>query len=160
MLQHVARTPVACTSLLRVASSSHCSKPWRSSDNNQYAPYTSSLHVTSSSSLRPPYGLFASRNFFPQTNALERERGYDRSHRSHILAAILFSQTVYSRLDTEFQDYIDKLELWCYYWGLYVLIFVAIVILVSCVFSCGAIYQEIVQLLQLVSTEGAPSGIS
>ncbi|KAI5732663.1 hypothetical protein M8J76_002907 [Diaphorina citri] len=77
-----------------------------------------------------------------------------------ILAAILFSQTVYSRLDSEFQDYIDKLELWCYYWGLYVLIFVAIVILVSCVFSCGAIYQEIVQLLQLVSTEGAPSGIS
>ncbi|KAI5739596.1 hypothetical protein M8J77_021128 [Diaphorina citri] len=80
--------------------------------------------------------------------------------RHKILAAILFSQTVYSRLDSEFQDYIDKLELWCYYWGLYVLIFVAIVILVSCVFSCGAIYQEIVQLLQLVSTEGAPSGIS
>ncbi|KAI5706896.1 hypothetical protein M8J75_012345 [Diaphorina citri] len=74
MLQHVARTPVACTSLLRVASSSHCSKPWRSSDNNQYAPYTSSLHVTSSSSLRPPCGLFAPRNFFPQINAPERER--------------------------------------------------------------------------------------
>ncbi|KAI5696967.1 hypothetical protein M8J75_003054 [Diaphorina citri] len=85
MLQHVARTPVACASLLRAASSSHCSKPWRSSDNNQYAPYTSSLHATSSSSLRPPYGLFASRNFFPQINALERERGYDRSHRSHVI---------------------------------------------------------------------------
>lgn len=66
-----------------------------------------------------------------------------------ILAAILFCQTVYSRLDSEFQDYIDKLELWCYYWGLYVLILAAIVILVSTVFSCGAIYQEIGQLIQL-----------
>ncbi|KAI5697038.1 hypothetical protein M8J75_008476 [Diaphorina citri] len=74
-IRHVARTPVARTSLLRVASSSHCSKPWRSSDNNQYAPYTSSLHATSSSSLRPPYGLFASRNFFPpDQRSRERER--------------------------------------------------------------------------------------
>uniref|UniRef100_A0A8D8XP07 Tetraspanin n=1 Tax=Cacopsylla melanoneura TaxID=428564 RepID=A0A8D8XP07_9HEMI len=72
-----------------------------------------------------------------------------------ILAAVLLSQTIYSRLDTEFQDFIDKLELWCYYWGLYVLMFVALIILVSCVFSCAAIYQEIAQLLQLsVAVQG------
>lgn len=69
------------------------------------------------------------------------------------MGAFLLGYVVYTRLDTVLQEWVDALEIWQVYLGLYVLILAAIVVIVAPFLSCFAVYQEIVQLLTAVSTE-------
>jgi len=69
------------------------------------------------------------------------------------MGAFLLGYVVYTRLDTVIQEWVDVLEIWQVYLGLYVLILAAIVVIVAPFLSCFAVYQEIIQLLQAVSIE-------
>lgn len=65
----------------------------------------------------------------------------------------LLGYVVYMRLDTVLQEWVDALEIWQIYLGMYVLILAAVVVIVAPLLSCFAVYQEIVQLLMVVSTK-------
>lgn len=68
------------------------------------------------------------------------------------MGIILLGYVVYNRLDTIIQEWVDALEIWQVYLGMYVLIFASVVVIVAPVLSCFAVYQELVQLLMAVST--------
>ncbi|VVC27627.1 Hypothetical protein CINCED_3A018466 [Cinara cedri] len=65
----------------------------------------------------------------------------------HIMGLFLLGYVVYTRLDTVLQEWIDALKIWQVYLGLYVLIFVSIIVVIAPFLSCFAVYQEINQLL-------------
>lgn len=67
------------------------------------------------------------------------------------MGIILWGYVVYTRLDTVIQEWVDVLEIWQVYLGMYVLIFGSIVVIVAPFLSCYAVYQELVQLLMAVS---------
>ncbi|XP_060834068.1 tetraspanin-2A [Rhopalosiphum padi] len=64
-----------------------------------------------------------------------------------IMGIFLWGYVVYSRLDTTLQEWIDALEIWQVYLGMYVLIFASIVVIIAPFLSCFAVYQELSQLL-------------
>ncbi|XP_029346181.1 tetraspanin-2A [Acyrthosiphon pisum] len=64
-----------------------------------------------------------------------------------IMGIFLWGYVVYSRLDTTLQEWVDALEIWQVYLGLYVLIFASIVVIIAPFLSCFAVYQELSQLL-------------
>lgn len=68
------------------------------------------------------------------------------------MGIILLGYVVYNRLDTVIQEWVDALEIWQVYLGMYVLIFASVIVIVAPVLSCFAVYQELVQLLMAVST--------
>lgn len=67
------------------------------------------------------------------------------------MGLFLLGYVVYTRLDTVLQEWVDALEIWQVYLGLYVLMFVSIVVVIAPFLSCFAVYQEIKQLLMAVS---------
>lgn len=69
-----------------------------------------------------------------------------------MMGITLLGYVVYNRLDTVNQEWVDALEIWQVYLGMYVLIFASIVVIVAPILSCFAVYQELVQLLMAVST--------
>lgn len=70
---------------------------------------------------------------------------------SQIAGAFLLGYVVYTRLDTVLQEWIDALQIWNVYIGLYILIFASIIVILAPFLSCFSVYQEIVQLLTAVS---------
>ncbi|XP_025423507.1 tetraspanin-2A [Sipha flava] len=64
-----------------------------------------------------------------------------------IMGIFLFGYVVYTRLDTVLQEWVDALEIWQVYLGMYILIFGSIVVIIAPFLSCYAVYQEITQLL-------------
>lgn len=67
------------------------------------------------------------------------------------MGVFLFGYVAYTRLDTVLQEWIDALEIWQVYLGMYILIFGSIVVIIAPFLSCYAVYQEITQLLMAVS---------
>ncbi|XP_050443695.1 tetraspanin-2A [Adelges cooleyi] len=64
-----------------------------------------------------------------------------------ISGVFLLGYVVYTRLDTTLQEWVDILQVWDVYVGLYILIFASIVVILAPFLSCFAVYQEIAQLL-------------
>nr|XP_018917259.1 PREDICTED: tetraspanin-2A [Bemisia tabaci] len=66
-----------------------------------------------------------------------------------ILGITLLAFCLYLRTDTEFQEWIDILEIWSFNYGLYILILIGFIILfVPCV-GCASVYQEQNQILMI-----------
>lgn len=69
------------------------------------------------------------------------------------MGIFLLGYLVNTRLDTILQEWVDALEIWQIYLGMYVLIFASIVVIIAPFLSCFAVYQELIQLLMAVSTK-------
>lgn len=66
-----------------------------------------------------------------------------------IFGGFLLGLAIALRWDTEIEEFIDMLDIWEFYIGVYILIFVALIMLLLPFLSCVSVYQEITQLLLL-----------
>ncbi|XP_065201489.1 tetraspanin-2A [Planococcus citri] len=64
-----------------------------------------------------------------------------------ILGGFLFGLAVATRLDTGLNEWIEALDIWQFYVGIYILIFTSLLIIIIPFLSCFSVYQEIKQLL-------------
>lgn len=64
-----------------------------------------------------------------------------------IMGLFLLGLSIAVRMDSVLEEWLDILDIRVYYIGVYVLIFIALLIIVVPIFSCIAVYQEIMQLL-------------
>lgn len=67
-----------------------------------------------------------------------------------IMGLFLLGLSIAVRMDSVLEEWLDILDIRVYYIGVYVLIFIALLIIVVPIFSCIAVYQEIMQLLLIV----------
>lgn len=68
-----------------------------------------------------------------------------------IIGAALFATSIWFRVEPGFEDWVTKLELESYYIGIYLLMFVALVILGVSFLGCAAALTEVYLTLIIVS---------